>query len=125
MIRTLPIAAVILLLLAKLASGQTLMPSPSSNLAGAVGGRHHTTFTGQSCLTFYAYPKILASNKDIYEHWIKATNACPQNIKVKICYYDTDDCIMITVPPLDQKRTILGIYPALKSFRYTATEQFN
>jgi hypothetical protein len=101
------------------------MPSPGANLAGAVGGRHHTTFTGQSCLTFYAYPKIQASNKDIYEHWIKATNACPQNIKVKMCYYETDDCIMVTVPPLDQKRTILGIYPALKSFRYTATEQFN
>jgi hypothetical protein len=125
MIRTWPIAAAIFLLFAKLAGGQTLMPSPNSNLAAAAGRQRHVTFTGQSCLTFYAYAKMQVSNKAIYEHWIKATNACPQNIKVKICYYDTEDCIMITVPPLDQKRSILGIYPALKSFRYTATEQFN
>jgi hypothetical protein len=33
--------------------------------------------------------------------------------------------VTVDVPPLDRKDTALGIFPALRDFRYEHTEQFN
>jgi hypothetical protein len=86
--------------------------------------RRHTAPSGKACLTFEANAKAQAINKDIYEHWIGVANSCGQHIKVKVCYYRTQDCIVMDVPPYARQDSVLGIYPALKYFRYEAKEQF-
>ena len=60
----------------------------------------------------------------IFEHGVEATNICGQNIKVRVCYYKTDDCRLMSVPPWGQKEAILGIYPGQDGFRYETREQF-
>lgn len=104
------------------AVGQTLLPLPG--LAPHSGAPTHKGPTGQPCLTFEAYAQPEFINKTIFEHWIKATNSCGQYIKVQVCYYNTDDCIMLNVPPWDKKQAVLGIYPSLRDFRYETKEQF-
>jgi hypothetical protein len=101
--------------------------------AGTIGGlalvqndlaRHHLGPTGSACLTIDGYAKPERVNKDIYQHWIKATNSCGQLIKVRICYRNSDHCIDMDVPPWDKKESMLGIFPALKRFQFEAKEQF-
>jgi len=117
-----------LLILAPLgdpALGESLFPS-SGGLFSAPSelNRRHMAPTGKACLAFEASTKAQAINKNIYEHWIGATNSCGQHIKVKVCYYQTEDCIVMDVPPWSRQDSVLGIYPALKDFRYATKEQF-
>lgn len=96
--------------------------------------RHHTGFNGQPCLTLKGFVKAQDANEfastppatasDIYEHWVRATNSCGENVKVKVCYHDSDHCITMNVPAWGQSQSILGIFPALTEFRFDATEQF-
>ena len=91
-------------------------------------GRHnnerHVGPNGKPCLTLESYTKPELNNKDIFEHWIKATNGCGQHIEVRVCYHKTDDCIVMNVPPWDSKSSVLGIYPMLKDFQFDAKEKF-
>jgi hypothetical protein len=125
MYRAVFLGPMVLALLGDLASGQTLVPSsggllPSPNDAG----RRHLAPTGLPCLKLEGYTKAEIINPHIYEHWVSAANNCGQNIKLQICYYKTQDCIAVNVPPWGRKDSVLGIYPALKDFRYDAKEQF-
>jgi hypothetical protein len=61
---------------------------------------------------------------DIFEHWVAVTNSCGQQIKIKICYLNTDHCRMVEAPPWGRKAMLLGIFPALREFHYDYTEQF-
>ena len=80
--------------------------------------------TGKPCLSLGASAKAQAVNKHIYEHRVGAVNSCGQHIKVQVCYYKSNDCITMDVPAWGRKDAVLGIYPALPSFRYEAKEQF-
>ena len=80
--------------------------------------------TGKPCLVLHGYAKPQTINPNIFEHRIAASNGCGQNIKVKVCYHGSDDCITIDVPPWDRKDSVLGIYPALRDFKFDAKEQF-
>jgi hypothetical protein len=62
-------------------------------------------------------------NKNIYEHWIRASNSCGQNIKLQVCYHKTGDCIVMNVPPWQEKNSVLGISPGQKEFQYDAKER--
>jgi hypothetical protein len=86
--------------------------------------KHHMSPLGRACLTIVGYAKPELVNKNIYQHWIRAANDCGQNIKVRVCYYETQDCIEMSVPPWEKKDSILGIFPALKRFRFEVKEQF-
>jgi hypothetical protein len=111
--------------LGDLALGQSLFPSSGSIFpTPSELNRRHMAPTGKPCLAFESYPKAQAINKNIYEHWVGATNSCGQHIKVRVCYYQTEDCIVMDVPPWARQDSVLGIYPALKDFRYEAKEQF-
>jgi hypothetical protein len=87
-------------------------------------GKRHMTPTGKPCLAIQGYAKQELVNKNIYQHLIRTANNCVQNIKVRVCYYNTDDCILVNVPPLERREDILGIFPALKRFQFQAKEQF-
>jgi hypothetical protein len=86
--------------------------------------KRHMSPLGRPCLAIQGYAKPEIVNKNIYQHWIKTDNTCGQPIKVKVCYYKTESCILITVPPYEKKDAVLGIFPALKKFQFEATEQF-
>jgi hypothetical protein len=95
------------------------IPPVQDNLA-----KHHLTGTGKPCLAIQGYAKPEVVNKNIYQHLIRAANNCSQIIKVQVCYYGTQNCITITLPPYASESSILGIFPALTVFRFEAKEQF-
>jgi hypothetical protein len=106
------------------ALAQSLIPARSiSAKANELFGRHIGP-RGKPCLALESYAKSQVVNKDIYEHWIRATNSCGQTIKLRVCYRKSEDCIVMNVPPWDSKNSVLGIYPMQKEFQYDAQEQF-
>jgi hypothetical protein len=78
---------------------------------------------GKPCITLSSYATAERINKNIYEHWIKASSSCGQNIKIQVCYHKTNDCIVMTVPPYESKNSVLGIQPNMKEFQYDAEEK--
>jgi hypothetical protein len=86
--------------------------------------RRHRGPTGSPCLAIEGYAKAERANKNINQHWIRATNSCGQSIKVHICYYQTEHCIDMDVPALQTKESVLGIFPALNRFQFDAKEKF-
>ena len=80
--------------------------------------------TGKPCLTIQGYAKPQTINPHIFEHWVGVANGCGQDIKLRVCYFGSQDCIPLDVPPWGRKDSVLGIYPALPDFRFEAREQF-
>jgi hypothetical protein len=95
-----------------------IFPSPNDL------NRQHMGPTGKPCLALQGHAQAQAINKNIFEHMVTATNHCGRNIKVKVCYHNSQDCILVDVPPWGTRDSVLGIYPALKDFRYDTKEQF-
>jgi hypothetical protein len=86
--------------------------------------KHHTSPIGKPCLAIQGYAKPELVNKNIFQHWIKTANSCGQTIKVQVCYYQTEHCVLMSVPPYGKQDSMLGIFPALKRFQFEAKEQF-
>jgi hypothetical protein len=105
------------------AQGLTTLPRGIPPVQDDLAKRHMGPL-GKPCLTIEGYAKAELANKNIYQHLIKAANNCGQNIKVRVCYYKTEDCVPMLVPSWETKTSILGIFPALKQFRFEAKEQF-
>jgi hypothetical protein len=83
----------------------------------------HFGSTGKPCIALESGATPQRTNKNIYEHWITATNSCGQNIKVQVCYHKTDNCIVVNVPPWESTNSVLGIYPNVRDFVYDAKEK--
>jgi hypothetical protein len=123
--RTVLLGLLLLCALRGPAFGQTLVPQPNSIFPTPSDlNRRHMDPTGKPCLKIGGYTKPELINPDIFEHMVGVTNSCGQNIKLKVCYYKTQDCIDVNAPPWGSKESVLGIYPALKDFRFEAKEQF-
>jgi hypothetical protein len=43
---------------------------------------------------------------------------------MQVCYYKTQRCIPMNIPPWERKEAVLGIFPALKEFRFEYVEEF-
>jgi hypothetical protein len=99
-------------------SAGSIFPSPNDTL------RHHMGPTGKPCLTIGTHVQPQTLNPHIVEHWVGASNSCGKNIKVQVCYYGSQDCITMDVPPYGRQDSVLGIYPALADFRIETKEQF-
>src|SRR6516165_5272158 len=109
---------IVTVLLKGTVAAQSVAPPPTGSIIPTPydARRHHVGPTGKPCLSFSSSARAQALNKNIYEHWVSAANSCGQHIKVRICYYQSDDCITMDVPPWGRKDAVLGIYPALQSF---------
>jgi len=83
----------------------------------------HTGSNGKPCIALGSHSKSEIVNKNLFEHWITATNSCGQHIKLQVCYRKTNDCIVMTVPPYESKNSVLGIQPNMKEFQYDAKEK--
>jgi hypothetical protein len=101
-----------------LASAQTTLPSPNDlNI-------RHKGPTGKPCLNLSSASIPLAANRDMLDQVISAVNSCGQRIKVNVCYYKTQHCILMDVPPFERKDAVLGILPKFSDFRFEFKEQF-
>jgi hypothetical protein len=86
--------------------------------------KRHMDATGKPCIKIDPSSKPQTINPHIFEHWVAVTNGCGQAIKVRICYYKTQQCIVADTPPWGRRDVVLGIFPSLRDFRYDYTEQF-
>jgi hypothetical protein len=110
--------------LAESSAAQQIAPIPGTPPVPDIHAKYHMGPLGKPCLTIAGYAKPETVNKNIYQHWISAANNCGQIVRVRICYFETEDCIVMSVPPWDRKESVLGIFPALKRFKFEAKEQF-
>jgi hypothetical protein len=115
LLRAVALGPIAVLWLGNLASAQSLIPSLN---------RHHMAPTGKPCLSLQGSARPQTLDPHIFEHWVGATNICGQTIKVQVCYFGSQDCIAMNVPPWGRQDSVLGIYPALQDFRFDAREQF-
>jgi hypothetical protein len=86
--------------------------------------RRHFGPTGKPCLSLTGSSKPQLVNHDMIDHSVSITNSCPQRLKVNVCYYRTQECILIDVPPYERKEALLGVFPKLLDFRFDYKEQF-
>jgi hypothetical protein len=106
-------------------TGGLRIPSPA-RLPGekpGSGTRVHLDPMGKPCVAVSAFARAQTLNPNIFDHTIFAQNHCSQAIKLKICYFGSQSCIAVDVPGYGRKEVVLGIYPALKEFRYEYVEQ--
>jgi hypothetical protein len=89
-----------------------------------VAERKHRDFAGKPCLETSGVARPLASNPRILDHAVSLQNHCFDRIKVKVCYYHTDECTDVDVPGNSRKEQIIGVFPAIQQFRYDVKEQF-
>jgi hypothetical protein len=86
--------------------------------------RKHRDFSGKPCLETSGVARALASNPHIMNHAVSLKNHCAERIKVKICYYKSDECTNVDVPGNSEKEQVIGVFPAMLVFRYEVKEQF-
>ncbi|TPQ30228.1 hypothetical protein C2U70_27185 [Bradyrhizobium guangdongense] len=96
------------------------MPRAEQNVANKI----HRNAAGKPCIQISASSRDETINPKIKEHIISATNSCNQRIKMKVCYYRTQNCVPLEIAAYDRKETVLGIFPSLTQFRYEYSEQF-
>jgi len=77
----------------------------------------------RSCLELEAIARPHVVNPVMFDHVVSAKNNCPRQIKVKVCYYNSDKCNEITVPGYGRQDTILGTISGVKYFRYVISRQ--
>jgi hypothetical protein len=84
----------------------------------------HRGPTGKPCLEVGAYARPHTVAPNVYDHVIDATNSCPQRITIRVCYYQTQNCVPLEIPGGERKQAILGTLPAVKEFRFEFVERF-
>ncbi len=86
--------------------------------------RKHLDFAGKPCLETKGVSQPLASSPRILNHSVSLKNHCAERIKVKLCYYGTDNCTAVEVPGNSAKDQVIGVFPAMQMFRYDVKEVF-
>ena len=99
-------------------------PSLLAQGYGSSNQKQHRDFAGKPCLQTSGISRPLASNPRILDHAVSLDNRCFERIKAKVCYYNTDECTDVEVPPHGHKEQIIGVFPAMQVFRYDVREQF-
>jgi hypothetical protein len=64
------------------------------------------------------------SKTKLFEHVIAAQNHCSQTIRLKVCYYGSQTCVSLHVPPYGDQEASLGVAAGTPDFHYQYTEQF-
>ena len=108
------------------AAGGAALPRQRARITGAenLDLMRHRSATGRVCLNVSGFVRPFATNKNLYDHVIVAWNKCPEVIKMKVCYYHSQNCVNMTVPSLSHKEIVLGTMPSTPDFRYVFREQF-
>jgi len=78
---------------------------------------------GRPCLDVEAAARRETINPDMLEHVVSLKNNCPRLIKVKVCYYNSDQCKQLDVLGYKRVDTVLGVMKGIKYFRYVLTQK--
>lgn len=121
------IASVSILLVTS-AHAQSNTPSTSSltmqGPAEQSGVRPIRDALGRPCLDIEAAARSHVVNPNVVDHVISLKNGCSRNIKVKVCYYHSDQCKESEVQGYKRVDTILGTMTKASSiFRYTVFQR--
>jgi hypothetical protein len=84
----------------------------------------HRGPTGRPCLTVGGFARPHTINSKLYDHVIAVNNSCAQRITMRICYYNSQDCIPMEIPGGERKEAVLGTLPSIKDFRFEYRENF-
>jgi hypothetical protein len=103
---------------------RSAVQSPSFGPRGETEILRHRALTGKPCLTVAGVARPHLIDRKLYDHVITASNACPQRIAIRVCYYRTDDCIPMEIPGGQRKEAVLGTLPATKEFGFEFREKF-
>jgi hypothetical protein len=100
--------------------------APTPNFGASAGSDmlRHRDFAGKPCLDVTGFARPHTIDAHLYDHVISAHNNCPQRIDLKVCYYQSEDCIPMGIPGGEKREAILGTLPATKDFRFEFREKF-
>jgi hypothetical protein len=84
----------------------------------------HRDFAGKPCLTVEGMARPHTTNPNLFDHVINTINACPQKLRLQLCYYKSQQCVWVDVPGRERKEALLGTLPSIRDFRYEFHEQF-
>ena len=93
--------------------------------SGATDVLRHRDFTGRPCLAVGGFARPETINPKLYDDVITVVNSCPKTIALKVCYYQSQDCIQMQVAGEEQKEAVLGTLPAVKTFQFEFREKFS
>ena len=85
--------------------------------------RHRDVY-GKPCLLVKGLARAHRFSPNLYDHVIAVVNSCHQRIVIRVCYYNSQNCIPMEVPAEERKEAILGTLPSIKDFRFEFREKF-
>lgn len=84
----------------------------------------HRDPLGKPCLNIEAASRAHVINPDVYDNVVSVFNRCSKLIKVRLCYYKSDQCVDVELSGQQRKDTVLGVRPHMQYFRYSFQEKF-
>jgi hypothetical protein len=106
--------------LPRLAEVQT----PSFAPSGGEEILRHRDVYGKPCLLVKGLARAHRFSPNLYDHVIAVVNSCHQRIVIRVCYYNSQDCIPMEISGEERKEAILGTLPSTKDFRFEFREKF-
>jgi hypothetical protein len=103
---------------------RTVSPPLALDDPGNAKARVHRDPYGKPCVGVFGLSRPQVVNTKMFDQTVIADNHCSALIKLKVCYFGSQTCLPVEVPPYGRKETLLGFFPAMKEFRYQYTEQF-
>ena len=100
-------------------------PTQALLFNGSTGAKQHLRPGGKPCVTVTGEAKPQTINPHIFTHTVMAVNECGFPIKLTACYFQTEECSPLTVPPYGRNQAVLGIMPAMDRFRFEFREKFD
>jgi hypothetical protein len=86
--------------------------------------QRHKSPTGQPCVTVHGLSKPQIVTPTIYDHILIIQNVCSAPIKLRLCYFQSSQCINTVSSGYSRRQQLLGLGPNAKDFRYAYTEEF-
>lgn len=107
------------------ASGQSSQPAARLTIQGPAeqAGITVKDALGKPCLDIEAAARPETINPDMLEHVVSLKNNCSRLIKVKLCYYNSEQCKQFDVQGYRRVDTTLGVMKGVKFFRYSLTQK--
>jgi hypothetical protein len=99
-------------------------PYPTFGSSAGTDVLRHRGPTGEPCLEVSGLTRPHTVDPNVFDHVIAVNNHCAQQIILKACYYQSQDCISIEAPGGERKEAILGVMPGMRDFRFDFKEKF-
>lgn len=71
------------------------------------------------CLDIEAASRAHTVNRELFDHVVSIKNRCTKLIKVKICYFNSENCKSVDMGSYQREDLILGTMTKVNSFRYS------